>query len=247
MSEQSKKRGNMSSGVQFALAAAGVLVLAIAGYVALVKPKRSETTKIEAQIADVQHQIADRRSASEARQIKFAVKTADLFRLAKAMPADASMASIILELNRVASDAGIVFDSITPQAPIAETGFHAQPISLSFSGNFFSLTDFLFRLRQLVQVRDGRQGVTGRFFAVNGVSFSEDNERSFPFVTADLDVDAFVFGDLPGAPTAAPTSSAQSTTTSTETTSTTQTTTTQPPAQPAPSSGASAAPAAPSS
>lgn len=242
MSDKKNKSGGLSPAVQTMLVAFGLLVLAVGGYLLLVKPKRSEAARVGAQVADVQKQIADRRSASAARQINVAVKTADLFRLAKAMPADASMASIILELNRVASDSGIVFDSITPQGPLGETGYSVLPITLKFSGNFFSLTDFLFRLRQLVQVHDGRLGVTGRFFTVDSVSFTEDDEKSFPFVTANLDVAAFVFGTLPGA--VGGTTGATGTSTSTgTTTSTTQTTTTQP----APSSGVNAAPATPSS
>jgi hypothetical protein len=242
MNERSKA-GRLSPPVQIALVACGLLVLAVGGYMLLVKPKRAEAAKVEAQVAAVQKQIADLRSASEARQISVAVKAADLFRLAKAIPADTSMASIILELNRVASDAGILFDSITPQAPVADTGYHTQPITLSFRGNFFTLTDFLFRLRQLVQVHDGRLGVTGRLFAVKSITFSEDDDRKFPFVTANLDVNAFVFGNLPGAPTAATAAPGTSTASTDTSTSTTQTTSTQPAAAP---SGASAAPATPS-
>lgn len=234
------KTGRLSVGVKVALVAAGLIVLAAGGYTVMVKPKREEAARVEAQVAAVQREIADRRSASTARQVKVAVKAADLFRLAKAVPSDTGMASIILELNRVASDAGILFDSITPDAPVAETGYYVQPISVAFSGNFFSLNDFLFRLRQLVQVHDGRLGVTGRLFAVNSVSFSEHSERSFPFVTADLDISAFVVGELPGtAPAPAEGSAETSTTSTTSTTDTTSTT----PAEPAPSSsGGNAAP-----
>ena len=244
MTPRSKAAG-LSPMVQIALVACGLLVLAVAGYMMLVRPKHAEAAKVDAQIAGVQKEIADRRSASAARQINVAVKAADLFRLAKAIPADTSMASIILELNRVASDSGILFDSITPQAAVADDGFHTQPISLSFRGNFFTLTDFLFRLRQLVQVHDGRLGVTGRLFAVKNVSFSEDGERKFPFVTAALEVNAFVFGDLPGAvPAASPGASTAATDTSSTTTSTTTTTSTQPALPP---SGANAVPSTPSS
>jgi hypothetical protein len=231
------KTGRLSVGVKMALVGAGVLVLAAGGYTVLVKPKREEAARVEAQVAAVEREIADRRSASTARQVKVAVKAADLFRLAKAVPSDTGMASIILELNSVASDAGILFDSITPDAPVAENGYYVQPISVAFTGNFFSLNDFLFRLRQLVQVHDGRLGVTGRLFVVNSVSFSEPSEQSFPLVTADLDISAFIVGELPGAaPAPAEGSTETSTTSTTDTTSTTQT-------EPAPSSsGGNAAP-----
>ena len=241
MNERTKS-GRLSPPVQIALVAAGLLVLAVAGYMVLIKPKRAEASKLDGQIAGVRQQIADRQSASTSRQISVAVKTADLFRLAKAIPSDSNMASVILELNDVATDAGIVFDSIAPQPAVAENGYQVQPITLTFSGNYFTLTDFLFRLRQLVQVRKGRLGVTGRLFGVQSITFSENDKRKFPFIDADLLVNAFAFGGglgvAPGAPTAA--TPAPTSTTTTET-ATTQTTTTPEP------STANAAPNNPSS
>jgi Tfp pilus assembly protein PilO len=236
--------GRFSPGVQMALVIGGMVVLAVAGFMLLVKPKRSEASQLDAQIAGVQRQIADRRSASTARQMSVAVKTADLFRLAKAIPSDSNMASVILELNDVATDAGIVFDSIAPQAAVGENGYQARPINITFSGNFFTLTDFLFRLRQLVQVHHGRLGVTGRLFGVQSISFAEDDTRKFPFIDANLVLNAFSFGAAPSplgtVPGAAPTSTP--TTTTTDSTTTTQTTTT-----PEPSNANAAPPTNPSS
>jgi type II secretory pathway component PulM len=241
MSQKSRSSAISPRG-QIALALGGLLALALGGYFLLVSPKRSEAKELDAQIAQVETQIAERRSASAAMQVKVALKTADLFRLAKAMPEDPNIASIILELNRVASDSGIVFESITPQARVGEAGFQVLPISLSFSGNFFTLSDFLFRLRQLVRVDDGKLNVTGRLFAVNSVSFGEDGERNFPFVKADLNVDAFIFGALPAAVSGVPPTGAETTTA----TGTTEQTTTQVPSDQAPpTSGGIANPATP--
>jgi hypothetical protein len=226
--------------VQFALAGLVVLLLAVLGWFMLVSPKRSDATTYDTQIASVQKEIADRRAASTARQARAAVKTADLFKLAKAMPDDQNMAAIMLELNRVAFDAGIVFESITPQVPADAGGYQVLPIALVFRGNFYTLSDFLFRLRQLVQVRDGLLSTTGRLFSVEALSFGEDVDRHFPFISATLTVDAFVFGSLP-----VPLGTETDTSTETSTTSTDETTSTATTAQPevAPSpSGASALP-----
>jgi Tfp pilus assembly protein PilO len=237
------KSARLTPRAQLGLVIAGLLLLAAGGYMVLVKPKRSEAARVETQVVAVQKQIADRRSASAVRQVKAAVRTADLFRLAKAIPQDENMASILLELSHLASDAGISFQSITPEAAVEGTGYHALPIKVTFSGNFFTLTDFLYRLRQLVQVHDGQLDVTGRFFAVDSVSFTEDSERKFPFVDAELHLNAFAFGDLPGT-VGAVTSGSESTSTDT---STTQTTTTETTPQQTSTTGADAAPANPSS
>jgi Tfp pilus assembly protein PilO len=234
----------MSQPMQFALAGLAIVVLAAAGWFVLVRPKRAEAARTAVQIADVRKEIADRRAASTSRQARVAVKTADLFKLAKVMPAEEDMAAILLELNQVATEAGIVFEAITPQVPVGGDGFRAVPITLVFRGNFYTLSDFLFRLRQLVQVRDGELTATGQLFSVDTLNFSEDVDKKFPFIRAELVVDAFVFGGLPvppGAPGETGTSTDQ---TSTEPTSTdtTPTETTPTPEQAPTGPGANAAP-----
>jgi Tfp pilus assembly protein PilO len=246
------KSEGMSQPIQFALAALAIVALAVAGWFLLVKPKHADAARYTVQIADVRKEISDRRAASTARQARVAVKTADLFKLAKVMPADEDMAAILLELNQVATDAGIVFESITPQAPVGAEGFRALPISLIFRGNFYTLSDFLFRLRQLVQVRDGELTATGQLFTVDTLSFAEDTELKFPFIRADLTVDAFVFGGLPvptGTPgepgTSTEPTTTEPTTTEPPTTDTTTTGTTDTPTTPTPTpdpSGANAVP-----
>jgi len=245
------KAKRISQPIQFALAGLAIVALAGAGWFLLVRPKRADAARYSVQVAGVRKEISDRRAASTARQARVAVKTADLFKLAKVMPAEEDMAAIILELNEVATDAGILFESITPAAPVDAEGFRALPIQLVFSGDFYALSDFLFRLRQLVQVRDGQLTATGRLFSVDTLRFAEDTERKFPFIRADVTVDAFVFGTSPaaagttGAPaTPAPgTSTEPSPTSPTETTTTGTTTTPTPTPAPTPDpSGANAVP-----
>ena len=67
----------------------------------------------------------------------------------------APMPGVILELNSVALSTGIKFVSIAPGTTVTRTGHYSVPITLTFQGNYYDLTDFLFRLRNLVDVRDG--------------------------------------------------------------------------------------------
>jgi Tfp pilus assembly protein PilO len=248
---QTKAQG-MSQPIQFALAGLAIVALAVAGWFLLVRPKRADAAAYTVRIADVREEISDRRAASTARQARVAVKTADLFRLAKVMPADEDMAAIILQLNGIATDAGIVFESITPQAQAGAEGFRALPITLVFRGNFYTLSDFLFRLRQLVQVRDGELTATGQLFSVDTLSFVEDENLKYPFIRAELVVDAFVFGGLPvpagipGEPGTSTEPTETTSTTDTTTTGTTGTSTTPTPAED-PSGGNAAPTADPSS
>jgi Tfp pilus assembly protein PilO len=231
------KAKGMSQSIQFALAGLAIVALAVGGWFLLVRPKRADAVSYTVRIADVRKEIDDRRAASTARQVRAAVKTADLFKLAKVMPAEDDMASIILQLNNVAIETGILFEQITPQAPIGADGFQALPISLIFRGNFYTLSDFLFRLRQLVQVRDGELTATGQLFSVDTLSFAEDEDLKFPFIRAELTVDAFVFGGLPvpaGGVAGDPGTSTEPTTTSTEPTTTETTNTSTTPTTPTP-------------
>ena len=131
------------------------------------------------------------------------IRVAELFRVTKAMPSEADMPGMILELNRIARETGIRFDSITPQPPVEAHGGLAIPINLVFQGNYFELSDFLFRVRNLVGVRGGRLNATGRLFQVDSVSFSE-GEKQFPQLTAALTVSAFMYGSDATATAAAP-------------------------------------------
>jgi Pilus assembly protein, PilO len=182
---------------------AALLVLALlAAYFLLISPQRSKAAELTKEAAATREEITRMRAAAQQAQDTEPIRVADLFRLTKAMPSDVDMPGMILQLNRIARDTGIRFDSITPQAPVEANGAVGVPISLVFQGNYFELSDFLFRLRSLVGVRGGKLDATGRLFLVDTVSFSE-GEKKFPQIQATLSVSAYVYGAA-GADAAAP-------------------------------------------
>jgi Pilus assembly protein, PilO len=205
------------------------LVIAAMGWFLLVSPQRSRSSELDEKIAAVEQQIAAARAAQMQAADVTPIRSADLFRLTKAMPSDNDIPGVLLELSRIASETGIVFEQIVPQATLAAGEMRAQPIDLTFEGNFYSLSDFLYRVRNLVSVQRGRLVANGRLFSAEKLQFSEA-PSGFPNIRASLTLSAFLYGS---GPTAAP--PAASTTTSTDTTSTdtTATTTTEtPPASP---------------
>ena len=153
------------------------------------------------QIAAADTQIADARALLAKSKDAQKVRVADLFRLTKAMPDQPDEAGIILELTNVARGSGIEFESISPQGSTPLSGYQVVPIDVVFEGNFFQLTDFLYRLRNLVDVRRGALAADGRLFTVDSVEFSE-GELKFPEVKATLTVDAYIYGT--GATVSAP-------------------------------------------
>ena len=220
---------------QIALAVVAALAVAAAGWFFVVSPQRARSGELDSEIAAAQKQLDDHRAATLRAGSVQKIQVADLFRLSKAMPDRADMSGVLLELNRIAADTGITFESISPQTAVPISGYQAVPIQLTFKGNFYNLSDFLYRLRTLVHVNDGRLAATGRLFAIDTLDFAESQE-GFPRITATLVVDAFVYGT--GVPATA---------TPTTTTGATTTTTTSTPVSPVPdpASSATAAPAVP--
>jgi Tfp pilus assembly protein PilO len=225
-----------------ALVIVGLLVVAALGYFMLISPKRSASADLVKQIQATETEIQTRRIASRTAPTVEPIRAADLFRVTKAMPSKSDMPGVLLELNRIARDTGIKFESITPGEASDAGGYLKQPIDLIFDGNFYELSDYLYRLRTLVSVHNGRLQATGRLFTVRSLAFSE-SEKGFPQIKATLGVDAYVYGSGEGTttppaetpPAAAPPAGTPPATTPPPAT--------QPPAAPteAPPAGASAA------
>jgi Tfp pilus assembly protein PilO len=208
------------------LVAPALLILAAVGYFLLIKPKQAEASKISDEIASLETKIEVTRAAQRQPQQEdpSAIKIADLFKVTQAMPDDDDMPGIILELNDVATASGVEFVSIAPQGGSVRSGYSALPINLTFEGNYFDLTDFLFRLRNLVRVRDGELGADGRLFTLETLTM-EEGPLGFPEITASLTVTAFVYSTTPPAAAAAPAAPASTDTTQTGATDTSATTT----------------------
>jgi Tfp pilus assembly protein PilO len=178
-----------------------LLVVTLLGYLLLISPQRSKSADLVAEAQSIETQIQALRIANAQVQKAEPIRVADLFRVSKAMPSTDDMPGVLLELNRIARETGIRFESITPQQATDAGGYQRRPIDLVFDGNFYELSDYIFRLRTLVRVRGGQLEATGRLFTVNSLNFAE-SERSFPRIKATLNVSAYVYGT--GAPTPTP-------------------------------------------
>lgn len=239
----SKKK--LPQSAQIAIAVAALLLVAVIGYFGLVKPQKSKAASLTTEIAAQDKQITDARALLAKAKNAQKVRVADLFRLTKAMPDQPDEAGIVLELTNVARQSGIDFESIAPQASTPLSGYQVIPITVIFNGNFFQLTDFLFRLRNLVDVRRGALAADGRLFTIDSVQFNQ-GKLKFPQVQATLTVDAYIYGT--GATVSAPpqtqatTTGSSGTTTSATTTTTTPSSTTTPSTTTTPSASATSSP-----
>jgi hypothetical protein len=229
------------SGAVIAGVVIGLIMYGLAGYFLLISPQKGKAADLERQTAATQLQIDQYRILAAQAAATPPIRVAELFRLTKAMPDSVDMAGLILELSRVARQSGIEFDSITPQGTTPVSGYSNVPLTVEFDGNFYELSDFLFRLRNLVRVHAGELDAQGRLFLVDSISFGEST-TAFPQIKASMTVHAFVYGDLsvPAPPAETP----PATTDTTSTATTTEPTTTAP-SPDTPPEGASAAPETP--
>ena len=189
---------------------AGLLVV-LAGVFFVVLPQNHKAKHLSAELATTQAQIVSARALA-AQRPEQRIHVADLFKVVEAMPDEPGMTGIIFQLEETASEAGVKFDSIEPQVPEAGAGFEIEPIDLTFNGNYYSLTDFLFRLRKLVNVHRGTLAATGRLFAVGRVDFAPA-EEDFPVVEATIRVNAFDYAPVTAFSATVPPTTAQTTTT----------------------------------
>lgn len=177
---------------------AGALVLA-AGMFLFVMPQGHKASKIGEDIDATRTQIVTAKALSRQRPEE-KIRAADLFKVVEAMPDETDMTGVILQLQQTAGEAGVRFDSIQPGVSEAGAGYDIQPVDLAFEGNYFSLTDFLYRLRRLVEVRHGKLDATGRLFSVGKIDFEPAEGSGFPRIAATVTVNAFAYDPASASP-----------------------------------------------
>jgi Tfp pilus assembly protein PilO len=210
-----KKLKALDVRAQAAIAGVLVLLVAVVGYMMVVSPQYAQGAKLRTELSAEQSLIEQRQVELKAGLHPPTIETADLFRLARAMPDREDMPGIILTLSQVSAAAGIKFDLIEPASGSATTptagSYTVERIHLQFHGDFYGLSDFLFRLRSLVAVHDGQLEASGRLFNVDSLQFQVGGK--FPEINADLFVDAYIYTSTAAATgtPVAPTTTAPST------------------------------------
>ncbi|MGD0716249.1 MAG: type 4a pilus biogenesis protein PilO [Gaiellaceae bacterium] len=231
------KRPKFTRGTAIALIVGGDLLLLVLGWLLLVSPQRQTAASIaratqaaEGQIVEAQRAAGPHATPAAPKQPE--IRTAALYELAKAMPSGADQADELLELDQVARDAGVSVQTITMGASSVGNGYTVWPIDISFSGDFYSLTDLFYRLRNLVTVRDGELDAYGRLFSIDAFALSPTGVGKA--LTASVTVDTFTYGVASSAASGTTPPPASTTSTDTTSTDTTSSTTTSAPADAAP-------------
>lgn len=200
----------------------GDVILLLLGWFMLIGPQRTTAASIvratqaaEVQIVDAKRPIKVVKPTAVQQP---AIRTADLYSIAKAMPPTADMPDVLLELDQVARSAGVTLTSIAPAAaaPSASGAFSLVPINLALSGDFYTVTDLLYRLRSLVTVHHGTLETAGRLFSVGSVSLTPTGVGAQ--LNATVTVDAYIYGAPAGVAGVTPAAPAAPASTGTPTT-----------------------------
>jgi hypothetical protein len=177
-----------------------VLVVVLAAWFAVLSPQRSKAAALDSQIGDANVQLASTQAllnSPTARQ-----SAGQLAQLRRALPDDAEMSDILRELSRAAGKTGVRLDSITPATAVPAAGAQAVPITLSVSGRYFRIANFLHELRTRATVEDGTVRVKGRLFAVDNMAIAKGVNPGL--LQATLALDAFTAGGAASQPSTAP-------------------------------------------
>jgi Tfp pilus assembly protein PilO len=102
-------------------------------------------------------------------------------------------------------------------ATVGPAGLAAMPYTLSFSGDFFEMADFIKGLDSLVKTENEKVAVSGRLLTISGFALTADSNRGFPHLEATFGVTTYLTppdqGVTAGATPAGPASATQVSTT----------------------------------
>jgi Tfp pilus assembly protein PilO len=198
----------------------GVVVIAAAagGYWKLVlAPKRAEAAKLATEVTVTQAQL-DQAKATLAsyKQAKSQYRDnyAKIIRLGKAVPADDDTRSLVVQVDAAAKRSGIDFDNIDllsgggmipvgsnvateqaatslPPGAINGGSFAVMPFSLSFTGQFGTLSNFFSRLERFVTLDGDKIAVDGRLLRVERIQLKPIDD-GWPSIQAQAAVTAYV-------------------------------------------------------
>ncbi len=250
----------MSSSNRTIVAILVVVALVAAFWLLLLGPKRQKADDLSSQVEQLRSSLiqAESQAADAARaRRKFPADYHQLVTLGKAVPGSDDTASLLVQLNQIADDSNVKFQSITLQsngsggsdttattnttpgtasssssaltpptevaasllplgATVGSAGLAVMPYSLTFSGSFFNIADFIQGVDSMVHAGHSNVRATGRLVTLDGFALNGAANGGFPKLDANFTVTTYLVPPNQGVTAGAtPTAPAAATTTST--------------------------------
>jgi Tfp pilus assembly protein PilO len=183
------------------IAAAGLLLVVLVGWLGFVSPQRSKADELAVRIAETETELVVLQALVNGPVLRRS--TAELATLRTAIPDEVQMSQILRQLSRASADARVRVLGITPQ-PVSVVGA-ADLVSMivTVEGRYFGIRDFLRILRSHAEIEPDQQvSATGRLFAIDQIQFTGAATENSSLIQATLTVNAFAFSQPVAAPVA---------------------------------------------
>jgi Tfp pilus assembly protein PilO len=182
------------------------VVIGVLWYFFLFSPQQKKVAALNTQY--VAQQSTLQQTEMQIRQLQLLQKTApqaeaDLIKLHQVMPSEGAIPSFVIGLTQTAQSSGLAVLTITPQSTAPGVPFSVQPIALEFDGAYFDVEDFLYRLENYVDYRNGQFLVSGRMFAVVNMSLAKSNTKDYPDLDVKLTINGYQWTPAGGSATLA--------------------------------------------
>ena len=142
----------MNRRLLYGLIVAGLIVVVALVWFFVLNPMRNDIASTKDAIETEQTRLA----AAQAKLAQAKVtrqegrkNQARLLELAKMVPPSDEIPSLLLQIQALADQSGITFMAITPGDLIQSNDFQILPLQVEFTGTFFPLNDFLYRVERM--------------------------------------------------------------------------------------------------
>ncbi|GAB4252317.1 MAG: hypothetical protein Kow00129_13190 [Thermoleophilia bacterium] len=173
----------------YLLSGVGLVLIAVLYWFFLLSPIRAHIAETETLIEQERQQLqAAQAKLAQMEQTRLEAKrnNARLIQLAKMVPVDEEVPSLLLQVQDLAAESGIDFLSITPSSDDSGGEIGSIPLALTFKGTFFDVNDFLYRAERLA-------ANPGRLLAGTTLTLSplEQTVGQSPELQVSLTLDAY--------------------------------------------------------
>jgi hypothetical protein len=212
-----------SSSNRLIIAMLVIAMVAIAFWILLLSPKREKADELTLQVDQAETSLAQHRAEiaeGELAREEFPVAYQQLVVLGKAVPANDDVASLLVQVNRLAGNAGGSFRNIAlstsagdsaeapasaPASPteaeasllplgasIGPAGLGVMPYEVTLDGDFFEVADFIKGLDSLVKTGGPNVEVDGRLLTIDSFSLQADQELGFPALDGSFSLTSYL-------------------------------------------------------
>ena len=167
----------MSRKLRLMLSIVVLVVIVAAAWFFLLSPLRADIAETNETITAQQEKltIAQAKLAkAQTTRAEGKKNQARLLELAKMVPLSTQVPSLLVQIQDLADQAGIEFLAVSPGEPSEVGGFQIVPLQVQFTGSYFDLSDFAYRVEQLVASPGRLMTVKSIQFKLGGAEAAED-------------------------------------------------------------------------